>query len=155
MEGENRSHSQQLPTWLGLLIITLHGAIFLPLAQTQFGLWEPWETTWAELARTMLASGDWFDPQLGGKSAPRPLLPIWLIALSQWIGGDAEWLMRWPMALSTTAGAAALFLWLREPFGPRRGLIAALASLTCPPPLSARAGGMRRSVSINSPASLC
>ncbi|MEL6177611.1 MAG: glycosyltransferase family 39 protein, partial [Myxococcota bacterium] len=120
------------PLALGLVLLLLLGLVILPLAQARFGLWEPWETTWAEIARAMRESGEWFNPQLGGKSAPRSLLSVWLIALAQAVGGGSEWIMRYPMAATITAGSVALLAWLREPFGNWRGFIAALAALTCP-----------------------
>ncbi|MBH23550.1 MAG: hypothetical protein CMH57_03605 [Myxococcales bacterium] len=119
-------------TPLALALLLALGLVVLPLAQARFGLWEPWETTWAEIARAMRESGEWFNPQLGGRAAPRSLLTIWLIGLGQALGGGAEWLMRFPMGLAVTGGGVALFAWLREPFGDRRGFIAALAAMTCP-----------------------
>lgn len=117
---------------LGVGLILLVGLPCMFIAQRAFGLWEPWETGWAEMAREMREAGRWFHPTLGGQSTPRPLLPLWLIAAGQTLTGGAEWGMRLPMSLSLLAGASALFLWLRGIFGGMRALIAAGAALACP-----------------------
>jgi len=115
---------------LGLLLIWVLGGVLLIGGSTLFGLWEPWETVWAELARHMRESGDWFTPILDGRAVPRPLLHIWLIAAGQSLG-RAEWMMRLPLALATLGGVTALYLWLRQVFSNTRAVLAALAGLTC------------------------
>ena len=119
-------------TALGILILCLVGLPAMLLAQRAFGLWEPWETVWAELAREMRETGEWFHPTLSGRSTPRPLLPIWLVAAGQALFGGSELGMRLPMGVAVVSGCAALFVWLRGIFGGFRGLIAGFAALTCP-----------------------
>lgn len=115
---------------LGLALLWVIGGVLLIGGATRFGLWEPWETVWAELARQMRASGEWFTPTLDGRAVPRPLLQIWLIAAGQAIG-RSEWTMRLPLALSTLGGTSALYLWLRRVYTERRALLAAIGGLTC------------------------
>jgi 4-amino-4-deoxy-L-arabinose transferase-like glycosyltransferase len=121
-----------LPVAAEVGLLALVGLGLLGASLRSFGLWEPWETSWAEIARHMRDHGGWFHPVFDGHSAARPLLPLWLIALGQGVGLKSEWAMRLPMALSVVAGAAVLHLWLRRAFGPWRGLLGALAALACP-----------------------
>ncbi len=141
MSDANQTQPQQekpkdpISTWMGVGAIVLLGLPLMILSQRTFGLWEPWETTWAELAQNMSEHGQWFYPTLGSEgqlAAPRPLLPIWAIAMAQMALGTSEWAMRLPMALSILGGSAALFVWLRQLFGGLRALLAAIAALTCP-----------------------
>lgn len=132
MSETNHTGPGKLPAWAGPLALGLLGLGLMLGSQATFGLWEPWETSWAEIAREMRTSGDWFAPHFDGKPAARPLLPLWLIALGQSLGSTSELGMRLPMALSVVGGALALYAWLRRPFGPWRALLAAAAALACP-----------------------
>lgn len=114
---------------VAILVVTLP---LLVAAQWGFGFWEPWETTWAEMAREMSEGGSWLHPTLDGKSVPRPLLPLWLIGFGLKIGGGAEWAMRLPFALCAAGTGLALFGWLRGPFGNLRAMLAGLAAITTP-----------------------
>jgi 4-amino-4-deoxy-L-arabinose transferase-like glycosyltransferase len=104
----------------------------LVMAQWGVGFWEPWETTWAEMAREMAEGGSWLHPTLDGKSVARPLLPLWLTALGFKFGGGAEWAMRLPFGLCATGTGLVLFAWLRKPFGNVRAALAGLAAITSP-----------------------
>lgn len=110
-------------------------ALTLPLlllAQRGVGFWEPWETSWAQMAREMAEGGSWLHPTVEGKFVARPLLPMWLIAAGFRLGDGAEWAMRLPFALCATGTGLALFAWLRRPFGDLRAMLAGLAAVTSP-----------------------
>lgn len=86
----------------------------------------------AQIARNMLASGDWVTPRLDGvlylEKAP---LIYWLIAGSYKIFGAFDWAARLPVALSSIALAlltAAFGVWA---FGKRAGFYAGLVIATC------------------------
>lgn len=123
---------EALGLWWAVAIVVGVSILLLMVPASRFGLWEPWETSWAELGRAMRLSGDWLNPQLGGQSAPRPLLTVWLIALGNVLGGGGELGMRLPMGLSITSGALLLFVWLRRPFGNLRAMLASIAVLISP-----------------------
>jgi len=86
----------------------------------------------AQIARTMLASGDWVTARLDGvvylEKAP---LVYWLIAGSYRVFGVHDWAARIPIALSAIAlcwVTAAFAIWA---FGRRAGLYAGLCMATC------------------------
>jgi 4-amino-4-deoxy-L-arabinose transferase-like glycosyltransferase len=86
----------------------------------------------AQIARNMLASGDWVTPRLDGviylEKAP---LIYWLMAASYLVFGVHDWAARIPIALSAMAlcwVTAAFGIWA---FGRRAGLYAGLCLSTC------------------------
>jgi len=86
----------------------------------------------AQIARNMLASGDWVTPRLDGvvylEKAP---LVYWLMAASYAVFGVHDWAARIPIALSAIAlcwVTAAFGIWA---FGRRAGLYAGLCMATC------------------------
>jgi len=86
----------------------------------------------AQIARTMLATGDWVTARLDGvaylEKAP---LVYWLIAIFYKIFGVRDWVARLPFALSSMALAwltTAMGIWA---FGKRAGFYAGLCISTC------------------------
>ncbi len=86
----------------------------------------------AQIAKTMLLSGDWVTARLDGvlylEKAP---LIYWLIAISYKIFGVTDWVARLPVALSAIALGlltAAFGMWA---FGKRAGFYAGLCVSTC------------------------
>src|SRR5581483_10027844 len=86
----------------------------------------------AQMARTMLDSGDWVTARLDGvKFLEKAPLPYWMIAVSYAIFGVHDWSARLPFALF-----AILLCWLtmrmgRWAFSRMAGLYAGLALATC------------------------
>ena len=126
------SSPDRVGTAAGVVALFAVGLPLMILSQRTFGLWEPWETVWAEVANQMRDNGSWFHPTLSGQSAPRGLLPIWLVALAQSVTGPSELAMRLPSAVLMTSGCAAIFAWLRGIVGGTRALLAAFAALLSP-----------------------
>ncbi len=86
----------------------------------------------AQIARTMLESGDWVTARLDGvKYLEKAPLKYWMIALAYLVFGVHDWAARIPIAL-----AAVLLCWLTLrigawAFSPRAGFYAGLALATC------------------------
>jgi len=91
------------------------------------------EFRYAEIAREMLATGDWISPRLNGvRYFEKPVLGHWIGAAMQWAFGESTFATRFPSAFSTGLTALFLFLFLRRcGQGPRTGLVAAFVYLTC------------------------
>ena len=90
------------------------------------------DSTQAQIARTMLDSGDWITPRIDGIAyLEKPPLKYWLIAISYIIFGVHDWAARIPIALS-----AVLLCWVTAQFGTwafgaRVGMYAGLCLATC------------------------
>ena len=129
---------QRLTVGLALLSAVL----FVPwLGAT--GLWDPWEPHYGEVAREMIARGDYIHPWW--ESAwffSKPALDLWLMAAGilaasangpeRHLGVFTEWGVRLPFAALTALGAILVFVAVSRLIGRRTGALAALAMLTSP-----------------------
>jgi 4-amino-4-deoxy-L-arabinose transferase-like glycosyltransferase len=85
------------------------------------------EARYAEVAREMLASGDWVTPRLSGiEHWHKPPLTYWAIAASFAAFGLDEFAARLPSALAAVASVIAVYGAGRMLFGRRAGLLAAV-----------------------------
>ncbi len=87
------------------------------------------ESRWANVAREMIASGDWIVPrQQGQVFAERPPLGSWAMAMVGLLRGQVDAVaVRLPSALATTALAMVIYLYGRIFLARRGALAAALA----------------------------
>jgi len=126
--------------------------LYIPLAGT-YGLWDPWETHYSEVARQMTRRGDFIS--LWWPGSPRdldvfwskPVLSFWLMSIGMHIariglpGGDpgemaltyrAEWAVRTPFCLAGVLGIYAVYLVTARFVSRRAGVLAALVAATSP-----------------------
>jgi 4-amino-4-deoxy-L-arabinose transferase-like glycosyltransferase len=134
----------------GLLVILIGLLIYLPLAGS-YGLYDPWETHYGEVARQMTVRGDYIS--LWWPGAPidadhfwsKPVLSFWIMSLSFRLFGlghpasgvmalstRAEWAARLPFCLLGVLGMYAVYLCTARFVSKRAGIIAALAIATSP-----------------------
>jgi 4-amino-4-deoxy-L-arabinose transferase-like glycosyltransferase len=135
------------------LLVALAGVLlYVPLAGT-YGLWDPWETHYGEVARQMTRRGDFIS--LWWPGSPRdqevfwskPVLSFWLMSIAMHVagigkaGGDpgemalgtrAEWALRTPFCLMGVLGIVAVYLVTARFVSRRAGLLAAAALATAP-----------------------
>ena len=98
-----------------------------------FGLWEPDEARYAEIAREMLQSGNLLVPHLNYVAyVEKPPLLYWLTTLSFWIFGVSEFAARLPVALSAMVGILATYFFALRAFGRRHAILAAAILATTP-----------------------
>ncbi len=98
-----------------------------------FGLWEPDEARYAEIAREMLQSGNAIVPHLNYVAyVEKPPLLYWLTTLSFWIFGVSEFAARLPVALSAIAGILATYFFALRAFGRRHAILAGAILATTP-----------------------
>ncbi len=87
----------------------------------------PDEGRYAEIAREMVASGDWVTPRLNDiKYFEKPALQYWATAVAFAIFGEHEWSARMWSALTGFLGVLMVFFTGRRLFGDRAGWYAAL-----------------------------
>ena len=137
--------------WRPFALVALLGAVlYLPFLGSS-GLWDPWETHYAEVAREMVVSGNWLEPTWEHSPGmdrnrkhfySKPALSLWLMAVPMAVigvnserGGIApgvEWALRLPFALLAIIGLLATFALANRFFGPKVGLLAAVILGTSP-----------------------
>src|SRR5690242_13656950 len=120
----------------------LSALLFVPwLGAT--GFWDPWEPHYGEVAREMIARGDYLHPWW--ESAwffSKPAFDLWLMAAGmlaastngpdRWVGVYTEWAVRIPFAVIVALGAVLLFVAASRLVSRRAALFGALATLTSP-----------------------
>lgn len=141
--------------WRGpLAAAALAGLVFLPWVGAT-GLWDPWETHYAEASRQMTVRDDWVHPYW--ESAwffSKPALPLWAGALGLALAGAdrralpagsdrapptpsglstlTEWAIRLPGALLAVLGCVLVHAAVSRLVSRRAGLLAAAALATMP-----------------------
>src|SRR5215813_1182164 len=75
----------------------------------------PDEVRYGEIAREMIASGDWVSPHFNGvRYFEKPVLGHWLNAISVATLGESRFAVRLPVALATGLSALIVFLLARR-----------------------------------------
>jgi len=119
--------------WFLLTVVFLIAtAIYLGCVISPPSLMDDVDAVQAQIAKTMLTSGDWVTARLDGvvylEKAP---LIYWLMAIFYKIFGVSDWVARLPVALASIALAllsASFGMWA---FGERAGFYAGLCMSTC------------------------
>jgi 4-amino-4-deoxy-L-arabinose transferase-like glycosyltransferase len=102
------------------------GSMFTP------GLLDDADSTHAEAAREMVATGDYVTLHINGvRYLEKPPLPYWLVAISYKVFGVNEFATRLPMVLAVMLLGGLAFGWGRRAFGERTGIYAGLFVYTC------------------------
>lgn len=113
-------------------IIALSAAVCM-IHLGSFGLWEPDEARYAEIAREMLRSADAIVPHLNYVAyIEKPPLLYWITTLSFWTFGVSEFAARLPVALSAITGIIATYIFALRTFGRRHALLASAVLATTP-----------------------
>ncbi len=135
----------------GFWLIALSSLLHLPMLGS-FGLIDPWETHYGEVAREMLARDDWVSLWWAhdGWFWSKPILNFWLQGLSFKLFGveympgqmllgtvqgrvpSPEWACRFPIFLLATVGAYGLYKGVSLAFGKRVAFLGSLILATCP-----------------------
>jgi 4-amino-4-deoxy-L-arabinose transferase-like glycosyltransferase len=142
------------PEWhvsLGMVLLAL--VLYLPFAGS-YGLYDPWETHYGEVARQMNERGDYISlwwpgspkENRGGEFWSKPVLSFWVMSLSmKTVGlGDpnrpdemtashrVEWALRIPFILFGALGVWSIYYLLARLRSRRAGVFAGLALATSP-----------------------
>jgi len=138
---------------LHFAVLSLLCLLYLPFTGA-YGLWDPWETHYGEVARQMTARNDWIslwwpgspqDPATGVFFS-KPVLTFWLMALSlklfglghanpqffheMTVGWRAEWALRLPFVLLGIVGVFATYYLVQRVVSRRAALWSAVVLAT-------------------------
>jgi 4-amino-4-deoxy-L-arabinose transferase-like glycosyltransferase len=134
-----------------LLLLLFGVALYVPCAGS-YGLWDPWETHYAEVARQMVTRRDYISlwwpgsPIDGDYFWSKPVLTFWLLSFSMDLfgigAGDqpgklaltsaAEWAARIPMCLASLLAIFGVYLVTSRLRTRLAGVLAAVALATFP-----------------------
>jgi 4-amino-4-deoxy-L-arabinose transferase-like glycosyltransferase len=127
----------------GWLVFFIASMVLLPALGT-FGLSDPWETHYGEVAREILARDDWISLWWAQDNWfwSKPILIFWLEALSMGLFGInaqpdgnpayPEWAVRFPHYVLSVTALLSVYLLVRRYWSNRTGVLCALVLLTCP-----------------------
>ncbi len=132
-EALSDAHHLYRQRWFLLsLVFVIATAIYLGCVLSPPSLMDDVDAVQAQIAKTMLTTGDWVTARLDGvvylEKAP---LIYWLMAIFYKIFGVADWVARLPVALASIGLAllsASFGMWA---FGERAGFYAGLCMSTC------------------------
>jgi 4-amino-4-deoxy-L-arabinose transferase len=100
-------------TRVALVVLGLRFALTAGL----LGLFESTETRYSEIAREMLAAGDWLTPRLNGiLHLHKPPLAYWAAAAGMALFGVGSWGARLPVALASIVSLACVGRIAARPF---------------------------------------
>lgn len=126
-----------------LVVICVATLILLPMLGS-FGLWDPWETHYGEVARTITERNDWISTWWGSTWTDanghregeyffsKPILLMWMMAAGMSVFGVNEIGIRIGVCLVGILGVVSIFAMGRSVFGRRAGLIMAGVTVTAP-----------------------
>jgi 4-amino-4-deoxy-L-arabinose transferase-like glycosyltransferase len=126
-----------------LFVYVASSALLLPMLG-QYGLWDPWETHYGEVAREILARDDWITLWWAQDEwfRSKPVFIFWIEALA-WgaLGipfgpdtnpGHPEWAIRLPHYLLSMGALMSSYALVARTFSRRAGVIATLVLATTP-----------------------
>ena len=129
--GKEISHKKWL-AYSSLIVIVFAAGVYLGCLVSPPSLMDDVDSVQAEIAHTMLTSGDYVTARLDGLAyLEKPPLVYWAIAGSFRILGVHDWAARIPVAISAIGLCwltAAFGIWV---FGKRAGFYAGLCMATC------------------------
>jgi 4-amino-4-deoxy-L-arabinose transferase-like glycosyltransferase len=116
----------------GTWAVFMGAAVILPFLGSA-GLWDPWETHYAEVARRMVVDGDWITPRWRNELFfSKPVLIFWMMASSFSIFGISALAARLPFAIVGILGVYLAYRFVSRLTDSKKGLWAALVMATSP-----------------------
>ena len=130
----------------GTWVVLFAAALYIPLAGA-YGLWDPWETHYSEVAREILSRDDWITTWWGqeGWFMSKPVLIFWMSALGMGVGTlfglnpypdggpqFQEWCIRLPISFLAIAALYGLYRAVASAWGRRAGMLVAMVLATMP-----------------------
>ena len=94
--------------------------------------WTPVEPRYGEIVRIMFAKGEWIVPTVNGDLyTDKPILFFWIaLGAAKLLGGVNEWTIRFPAALGGVGFVMSTYIFGRDFFNARVGVISAVVLAT-------------------------
>jgi 4-amino-4-deoxy-L-arabinose transferase-like glycosyltransferase len=116
----------------GTWAVFMGAAVILPFLGSA-GLWDPWETHYAEVARRMVVDGDWITPRWRNELFfSKPVLIFWMMASSFSVFGISALAARIPFAIVGILGVYLAYRTVSRLTDSKKGLWAAFVMATSP-----------------------
>ena len=129
---------------VGLGLTVLLGALYLP-GLGSYGLYDPWETHYGEVARNMVENANYIDPFWGSPWDPsgvkkreregfysKPPLTMWMTSTGMNLLGFNEWGVRLLFPVLMILALMAIYLAVSRFFNPLAGMISVGVMATTP-----------------------
>lgn len=117
--------------WAGPALVAIACFIALFLGLGGYHLFDPDEGRSAEVAREMVATGQWLVPTINfGQFHDKPAFYYWLIAGALRLFGPSDFAVRLPGVVAALCTVIATGVWAAKYFGRSTGLLAALILTT-------------------------
>jgi 4-amino-4-deoxy-L-arabinose transferase-like glycosyltransferase len=126
-----------------LLVFTVASLVMLPMLGA-YGLYDPWETHYGEVAREILSRDDWISLWWAHEEwfFSKPIFIFWIEALSMGAMGvdfhphahplHPEWAVRFPIYLLSVTALLCIYHLVKRTHGQRTAAITALVVCTLP-----------------------
>jgi hypothetical protein len=130
-EHSNLKQLLQHP-WAQIILLLVFCLLLFILGIGRWDLWNPDEPRYAQVAKEMVARGDWILMHVNGNTyVDKPPLFFWLIALSSFLWqGFTSFSVRFPSALLSTLTVLLTFFLGKKLYGSRTGFLSALILAT-------------------------
>ena len=126
-----------------LFVFVMASLLILPMLGS-YGLWDPWETHYGEVAREILSRDDWISLWWAQENWfwSKPIFIFWFEALTMGVLGFdfhpganpsfPEWSLRLPIYIIAVGALLAAYAAIARSFGKRAGVVSALVIATMP-----------------------
>ena len=118
--------------WVQVVLLLVFCTLFFILGVGRWDLWNPDEPRYAQVAKEMVARGDWILMHVNGNTyVDKPPLFFWLIALSSFLWqGFTSFSARFPSAFLSTLTVLLTFFLGKKLYGSRTGFCSAVILAT-------------------------
>jgi 4-amino-4-deoxy-L-arabinose transferase-like glycosyltransferase len=118
--------------WIQILILLVFCSLLFLVGVGRWDLWNPDEPRYAQVAKEMVARGDWILMHVNGEMyVDKPPLFFWLIALSSFLWqGFTSFSVRFPSAFLSTLTVFLTFFLGKKLYGSRTGFLSAIVLAT-------------------------
>jgi 4-amino-4-deoxy-L-arabinose transferase-like glycosyltransferase len=118
--------------WVQIILLLVFCSLLFILGVGRWDLWNPDEPRYAQVAKEMVARGDWILMHVNGNTyVDKPPLFFWLIALSSFLWqGFTSFSARFPSAFLSTLTVLLTFFLGKKLYGSRTGFLSAIILAT-------------------------